>query len=162
MYASRDVDKGAQMAFQRHPFAEERRRSAVVLIKTLLEEPGLWPKHRREFLKIALFKLTEAEGVSKYKTRLRSEASLAASFSDRDLRHDHVFQRADMVEALMQAKPGDVDEIINRAVGCTVTKNEHRLLDQFKNSDGWERYRKANIVVIDMETRKPLELPPSR
>jgi len=30
-----------------------------------------------------------------------------------------------MIEALMLAKPEDVDEIIKDAVGCTVTKDEH-------------------------------------
>ena len=148
------------MAFQRHPSAEERRRSAVVLAKTLLQElPGLLPAHRRECLGIALWKYTEAEGVSKYKTRFRSEASLA---TPRDFRHDHVFQRVSMIEALMQAKPEDVDEIIKGAVGCTVTKDEHTRLDRFRHLDGWERYRQARIVVIDMETGKPFELPPSR
>jgi hypothetical protein len=150
-----------RMAFQRHRSAEERRRSAVILAKTLLQElPGLLPEHRRECLGIALWKYTEAEGISKYKTRFRSEATLAAASAD--LRHDYVFQRANMIEALMQAKSEDVDKIIKGAVGCTVTKDEHARLDQFKHLDGWERYRQARIVVIDMETGKPFELPPAR
>ena len=119
--------------------------------------PGLLPEHRRECLGIALWKYTEAEGSSKYKTRFRSKASLSAA--PRDLRHDHVYQRAIMIEALLQAKSEDVDEILRNAVGCTVTKEEHTLLEQFKHLDGWERYRQAGMVVIDMETGQPFEFP---
>jgi hypothetical protein len=138
------------MAFQRHRSAEERKRSAVILAKL----PGLLLEHRRECLGIALWKYTEAEGVSKHKTRLRSEGSLA---DPSDLRHDLVFQRANMIDALLRAKPEDVDSIIQGAVGCTVTNDEHTRLDRFKHLDGWERYRQAGIVVIDMETGKPFE-----
>ena len=146
------------MAFERHPSAEERRRSVLVLIRTLLQEiPGLLSEHRQECLGIALWKITEAEGLHKHKTRFRSEASLAVRD---DLRHDHVFQRANMVQALMQANPDAVEGILADAVGCTITKAEHASLGQFKHLDGWERYRQAGIVVIDMETGKPFEFPP--
>jgi hypothetical protein len=146
------------MAFQRHRSAEERKRSAIVLAKTLLQEiPGLLPEHRRECLGIALWKYTQAEGLSKYKTRFRSEASLSSAHSD--LRHDHVCQRAIMIDTLLQAKSEDVDEILRNAVGCTVTKDEHILLERFKRFDGWERYRQAGLVVIDMETGQPVEFP---
>jgi hypothetical protein len=64
-----------------------------------------------------------------------------------------------MIEALLQAKSEDVDEILRNAVGCTVTKEEHTLLEQFKHLDGWERYRQAGMVVIDMETGQPFEFP---
>jgi hypothetical protein len=67
-----------------------------------------------------------------------------------------------MIDALMQAKPEDIEEILKNAVGCTVTKEEHTLLERFKHLDGWERYRQAGIIVIDMETEKPREFPASR
>jgi hypothetical protein len=144
------------MAFQRHPFAEQRRRSAVVLAKVLLREvPGLLPEHRRECLGIALWKYTEAEGVHKHKTRFRSKASLSASPAD--LRHDHVFQRANMIEALMRVGETGVEEIIKNAVGCTITKAAHIRLNEFKHLDGWERYNRAGIEIIDMEAETPLE-----
>jgi len=149
------------MAFQRHRSTEERKRSAIVLAKTLLQEiPGLLPEHRRECLGIALWKYTQAEGLSKYKTRFRSKASISAVA--RDLRHDHVCQRAIMIDTLLQAKSEDVDEILRNAVGCTITKDEHTLLERFKHLDGWERYRRAEIVVIDMETGQPFEFPHPR
>jgi hypothetical protein len=58
----------ATMTYKRHPEAEARRRSAVALIKLLLSDSQeLLPTHRREFLRLALWKITEAE-TAKYQT----------------------------------------------------------------------------------------------
>jgi hypothetical protein len=108
-------------------------------------------EHRRECLKLALWKLTEAEWTHKYKTRYRSQAALSAV--KKELRHDHVFQREKMVEALL-SNPDSVDDILSRAVGCTITKDEHVMLNKFKNLDGWERYKQAGITVVDMEEQE--------
>jgi hypothetical protein len=146
------------LPFKRRPDAEEIKDSAAILAKTLLQDiPGLLPEHRRECMRIALWKITEAEAgrTGKHRTRFRSMASL----SGEALRHDHVFQQAKMLDALMEAKPEGVDAILRNAVGCTVTKEEHYLLDRYKHLDGWERYKQAGIVVIDMETGKPFGFP---
>jgi hypothetical protein len=59
-----------------------------------------------------------------------------------------------MVDALLKS-PEAVTRILNKAVGCIVTKAEHDKLRQFERDfDGWERYRQAGIVIIDMETAK--------
>ena len=63
-----------------------------------------------------------------------------------------------MVEALLQARPEKVDEILSEAIGCTIMREEHRRLNQLKHLDGWERYAEAGIIVIDMETGKPVDL----
>ena len=145
------------MTFKRHSQAEERRHSAIALVKLLLSESSeLLPGHRREFLKLALWKITQAES-GKYGTRFQSKISL--SVSREELRHDHVFQRAIMIEAMLQATPEGIDDILENAVGCTVTKDEHDRLDQFKDLDGWERYSRAGIVVIATEAERPLEFP---
>jgi hypothetical protein len=144
--------------FKRHPQAEARRRSAVALVKLLLSDlPPLLLSHRREFLKMALWKITEAE-TAKYQTRFRSEAAIG---SVSKLQHDHVFQRATMVEALL-ARPEQVEEILSTAISCTITYEEHRALNQFKHLDGWARYSRAGIVVIDTATGERVDLPPSR
>jgi hypothetical protein len=149
-----EIPADATMTYRRHPEAEARRRSAVALIKLLLSgSQELLPAHRHEFLKLALWKITEAE-TAKYQTRFRSEASLSSSM----LQHDHVFQRALMVEALLAAPAEKVDEILSAAIGCTITREEHRRLNHFKHLDGWERYSESGIVVIDMETGKPADL----
>jgi hypothetical protein len=61
-----------------------------------------------------------------------------------------------MVKKLLRARPEMVDEILESAVACTVTKHEHDRLAQFKRLDGWERYSRAGIVVIDTEAANPL------
>jgi hypothetical protein len=89
-------------AFKRRPDAEKVKHSAITLAKTLLQDiPGLLPEHRRECLRIALWKITQAETgrAGKHRTRFRSMASL----SSEALRHDHVFQQAKMLDALTEA-----------------------------------------------------------
>jgi hypothetical protein len=78
---------------------------------------------------------------------------------DKHLRHDHVLQRKYMVDALLNANHEAVATILNKAIGCIVTKAEHDKLRQFANFDGWERYRQAGIVIIDMETGRPFDFP---
>lgn len=136
------------MSFRRHAHAEQRKQSIVIFVKEILELSGLYPAHRRSFLKTALSKYTEGEGGHKHKTRFRSKASYAAGSK---LRHDHVYQRARMVDLLM-AQPENVEAILSSAVGCTITKEEHAGLDNYRHLDGWERYREAGIVIVDTET----------
>jgi hypothetical protein len=158
MTSTRNDVECNETAFKRHPLADERTRSAVILVKALLQTRGLIPGHRREFLKIALWKVTEAEGRSKHKTQLQSQAARSAPRGTK-LQHDHVFQRSKMVDTLLEAKPDAIDGILKRAVGCTITKDEHARLNGFKYLDGWDRYRAAGIVVINMETGKPFTFP---
>ena len=142
--------------YKRHPFAEERMRSAINLVKGLLTLPGLIEEHRNEFVRLALWKVTEAEGKAKYKTRFQSQGAMAARENVK-LQYEHVYPRAKMRNMLLAARPEEIDEIISKAVGCTVTEEEHHRLSAIKNCDGWERYIRAGIVVIDMETGSPLE-----
>ena len=130
----------------------------MTLVKALLQMPGLIPEHRREFLKLALWKVTEAESLNKYKTQLRSQAACGCA-SGTKLQHDHVFQRSLMVDVLLTASPETIDDTLKSAVGCTITKDEHTRLGGFKHLDGWDRYRAAQIVVIDTETGMPFPFP---
>jgi Arc/MetJ family transcription regulator len=57
-----------------------------------------------------------------------------------------------MIAALVKAKPEKVGDILKDAVGCTVTREEHERLHKFVDEHGWDRYRKAELVVIDTET----------
>ena len=154
-----------QTPFQRHERADERMRSAANLVKVILQSPDLSKEHRLEFVKLALWKVTEAEW-GKHDLRFRSKAASSMlrdhrsyKWRDKHLRHDHVFQRKHMVDELLNASPEAVATILNKAIGCIVTKAEHDNLRQFKNFDGWERYRQAGIVIIDMETGRPFDFP---
>lgn len=137
------------MTFVPHAKATERRASAIHLVKVLLEhkDPLVLRAHLRELLTTLLWKLTEAES-SKYKTRYQSQAAIERSAGVK-LQHEHVYQRAKMIDALLEAKPDQIDEILGVAVGCTVTTEEAALLAQFDSDYGWERYRKAGITVLD-------------
>jgi hypothetical protein len=148
--------------FEPHPDAEARRRSAITLIKAILPL-DLYEKHKRKFLRNCLCKLTEAEGGKgrrrKKKYNLRFLSSEAEHASESELRHEHVYRCNPMVDLLMQANPAEIDEIIADAIGCTVTKAEHKELDKVDRRDpkidGWKRYERAGIVVIDQTTGKP-------
>ncbi len=137
-------------AFRKHENASARLRSAHRLIEVLLRpDPEILPIHRRELLSIALWKLTEAEASKKYRTRFCSEA--AFSNPSQDLRHDHVFQRALMIDRLLSAAPSDIASILDSAVGCTITEEEHRALSSHKHLDGWDRYAAAGIKYREVE-----------
>lgn len=56
-----------------------------------------------------------------------------------------------MVRKLLDCHPDQVDEILDLAVGCTVTREEHLKLNEYEEFDGWERYRKAEIRIVDVK-----------
>ncbi len=107
--------------------------------------------HYRQLLSVLLWKITEAESMNKRGTRLQSQGARCCT-KVANLEHDHVYQRSKMIDALEKAAPHEIDDILKRAIGCTVTKGEHNLLAKYNDEDGWERYRKAGIVVFDMQT----------
>jgi hypothetical protein len=142
----------ARMGFLARPDAEQRKRSAISLVKYLLDKnrPDALSTHYRELLSTLLWKITEAES-HKYKTRFQTQGALDCTDS-RLLRHEHVFQRSKMIFALERAAPEEVERILQDAIGCTVTTEEHSLLCNFEALDGWDRYRNAGLVVIDTQT----------
>jgi hypothetical protein len=139
----------SDMTFVPHAKATERRASAIQLVKMLLKhkDPLVLRAHIRELLTTLLWKITEADS-SKYKTRYQSQGAIERSAGVK-LQHEHVYQRAKMIDALLIAEPDQIDEILGLAVGCTVTTEEATLLAQFDSDYGWERYRKAGITVLD-------------
>jgi hypothetical protein len=143
------------MNFTAHAEAAARKRSAVALTNILLaakDTPEILPKHLNELLRILMWKLTQAES-STHRTRFQSQDAL--KFRDKgNLRHDHVFQCVKMRDMLL-AHPERADEILDIAVGCTVTLAEHEHLHDFDEEYGWERYRKAGIVVMDTSKQPP-------
>jgi hypothetical protein len=143
------------MNFTPHADAADRTRSAIALTKVLLaakNDREVLPQHLNELLRILMWKATQAES-SSHKTRFQSQEAL--KFRDKgNLRHDHVFQCVKMRTELL-AHPERADEILEAAVGCTVTLAEHNRLHHFDAEYGWERYRKAGIVVMDTSKQPP-------
>ena len=142
--------------FKPHKQAKARRRSAVALIKYVLamKKPDVLPSHCEELLDVLLWKITEADG--KYNTPFKSEGALHRKTK---LRHDHVYQRLKMIARLVKAAPQEIDKILRRAIACTVMIKEHHRLSKFdKKYDGWERYQRAGIQVMDTRTNKRIKM----
>ena len=120
--------------------------SAKHAIKHILSmEAPVIEEHKKSLISRMLWKVTEAHG--KYTTRYFSEKALTCTKHEQ--RHDHVWTRRKMVQSLID-NPMRLDEEINRAIACIVTKEEHRKLSEFDASyDGWERYKMAKIRVWD-------------
>ena len=107
-------------------------------------------EHKKSLISRMIWKITEANG--KYNTRYYSEKALKCNKDEK--RHDHVWTRKKMVERLIN-DPRHVEDEIDQAIGCTVTKDEHSSLSGFDTScDGWERYKKAKILVWDLKENK--------
>ena len=97
----------------------------------------------------ALWFATEADG--KYSTRYRSVGARELDASDwwRHLRHEHVLTRKELVAAMLAA-PDQAGEILQSAIACTVTADEHRRLGAVgEDIRGWERYVAAGVDVFD-------------
>ncbi len=136
--------------FKEQPGALQIIESASSAIAAILEMDHIvLPEHKKTLLSRMIWKITEAHG--KYNTRYCSQAALQQRAK---LRHEHVYTRKSLVERLMQT-PGDLENILNHAIGCTVTDSEHKRLTRVgKDLDGWGRYEKAKIKVFDRKERK--------
>lgn len=144
--------RNLQLDFQSHPHSERRRNSATALLKLVLankDAPDVMEEHVGRLLGELVWKLTEADG--KYATKYKTTGAINCSDKSQ-LRHEHVYQRAKMIDALLNGQTHEVDGILNDAIGCTVTIDEHRRLENCDHEYGWERYRKAGLQVVDTAT----------
>jgi hypothetical protein len=140
---------------KRHAKAEERRRSAYALVEGLLTIPDLCKEHRLEFIKLALWKVTEAEW-GRRNTRFCSMGVLSNPRHKREF--EHVWERAKMAQELIQ-HPELAAFILEKAVTCTVTKEEHEALTKVGcELSGWDRYKAAGIEVWDREAEAKFDL----
>jgi hypothetical protein len=113
-------------------------------------------KLKRVLVNALLWQITVAHG--KYKTRFRSEEVINGRVALHELRHDHVFTRQGLLDRLL-SEPVDaerVEQILNRAIACTISKSEHDQLNPHKDSVGWKRYiRCPTIKVYDCVDEVP-------
>ncbi|MBF6650135.1 hypothetical protein [Methylobacter sp. BlB1] len=133
-----------------HPNREKRINSAIVAIKALLPL-DMYLAHKKELLSTCIWKITEADG--KLKVRYWSEGALSAS--SKDLRHEHVFERRELISRLLSGE--NIDSVVNDAVGCLVTKDEHTVLT-LSVASGWNRYKDCGIMVFDSEKQEWLKI----
>jgi len=152
--------------YRPYPDARSRIESAHFLTKRLIEllkqHPDELSSYAKEFLKIALWKITEAE-TRKYQTRFCSMAIweskdwLAKNAKDRQKNacHDHVFRSEIVIPKLLEADESEIDGLLTQQVGCVVTEEEHNKLsanDKRNIVDGWDRYVREGIEVVDAST----------
>ncbi len=148
------MSKNRQYCYRVYPNAEARIRSAKCLItllrNLLLQNPEIIDEHPTDILGTAIWKLTEAE-TRKYETRYCSKAVWDSRHSIEDkLNHEHVFQKSLMAKELLKCADTSVEEILDKAVACVVFEKEHKTqLQMCEKFDGWERYKRAGIVVVD-------------
>lgn len=140
------------------------RESALRSIHHLLDLQDVEPAHKRELISIGLWKWTEAEGFRphpKYHIRLRSVGSIDVGRTAK-VNHEHVWTRSWITGELLRREGWTLDELreflVQYGVACIVTTDEHARLSQSR-ATGWQRYREAGVLVWDMLTDQPFELP---
>ena len=138
-------------SFKPLPDAQERRRSAIRIAEAIIAAPSIMPVHRRELLSIAIWKYTEADA-GKWGIRYRSEEVVHGPVAS--IQHEHVIPRKQLVDQMLE-NPGRTAEILAMAQACLVTVAEHaRLTAVPDGTAGWERYRAAEVVVLDMAAQE--------
>ncbi len=132
---------------------QEKLESATRLAKLVVKARGLHPAHRRHVLSIAIWKATEAD--SKMNPRFRSRGVMKGAVGIL-VNHEHVVTRKFLIDAMLAA-PGQVQEIMDLAIGCLVTRDEHRRLSK-AGGWGWSRYINGNVAVVDGVTGSLVDL----
>lgn len=138
-----------------HKDADARIASAKAFIRLLLEDrptEGL-DSHLKELIDEMLWKITECHG--KWNTRFISKRALLAI--DEKLQHEHVFERKALIAELLQGADR-INAVVEKAIGCVVTKCEHGILTKISRErpelSGWKRYEAAEIEVVDRKNGK--------
>lgn len=122
----------------------EKRESIRQAVRQVLTMDDVRQGDKRSLLDVLLWKWTGIEG--KYAIRYQSESVLAG---EGPVRHEHVVERKKLIDKLL-AEPNKYLEILDSAVGCLVTLEEHKQLSRVdKSLEGWDRYKAAGIAYRD-------------
>ena len=132
----------------------EQMESFINAASLVIKSAEILLKHKKYLLDTIVWKVTEAGGKNKKDTRFISESVYNADkLGNPDkikFEHEHVRPKRKVVQDLLDL-PEKIQIILNSAVACTVTHEEHRLL---KDGEGWDRYKAANIRVYDRLEKK--------
>lgn len=132
--------------YKKHKDRTQRIRSAITAINALLPL-DLYPAHKKELLSVCIWKVTEADG----KTKVRYWSEGAINSQQDKLNHEHVHERKELISRLLDGEA--IETVMNDALACMVTKQEHQLLGQSSKS-GWQRYKESGIRVFDTKEQK--------
>lgn len=156
MPATNKSIKASQKPYKPRKDRNEAEKSIINMIYNILKMKNVRQKEKKIMIKILLCRLTETKS-GKFSCRYRTK--LVFSDEEYKIQHEHVYRREITYKELVN-NPENYKEILNKCIGCVVTKEEHKLLNKidkkYKNINGWERYKKAGIKVLDMKTNQPL------
>lgn len=139
--------------YQPAPDRDEKLESLRQAVQHVLAMDNVLDTHKRSLLDVLLWRWTGIDG--KWNLQYRSEGVLAGDASP--MRHEHVVERKKLITRLLD-DPDNYRRILDSAVGCLVTLDEHTQLRRVdKSLDGWARYEAAKIVVHDMATKNAQE-----
>ncbi|WP_344688363.1 hypothetical protein [Blastococcus jejuensis] len=128
--------------------ADDREVSAIRLVQALLRTPDLLPTHRREMLRLALYKYTEARA-GKHGLRYRTRGVMDTTRPS-PVEHEHVRSRLSLLGDLEAGGADLAPLVLGTATACLVTREEHALLRAVpKEADGWARYAEAGLEIVD-------------
>ncbi|MBI5599476.1 MAG: hypothetical protein HY890_07035 [Deltaproteobacteria bacterium] len=146
-----------------HKKRDERIKSAVTAIKVIVPL-DIIESLKKGLISKCFWQITEADG--KYETRYRSKGALDlydrgnSKELKKKLRHEHVFEKKRLIKKVIE-NPDKIEDIAGSAIGCTVTKEEHKRLSHSNpDFEGWERYKAADIKIYDLKERKEHQIPP--
>jgi len=128
---------------------KEIKQSALKLAKVIVKTTNVLEIHKKKLLSELIWKITEAEG-GKYNTRFISEGFKKGG---RPIQHEHVVPRKTLINQILN-NPIEIETILNSAIGCVVTKDEHLALTKLKSGESWARYKNAGIRVYDQLNKK--------
>ena len=137
---------------QRHANADDLAKSARLIARFALETSALEDAHVVQLLHHAIWKLTEAEHPKYHlptRTRRAHERILKGGNLQKELRHEHVYPRAEVVRRTLALRErSSVTEalkfLVDHAEACVVLKREATALDAAPGF-GWKRYKKLDV-----------------
>jgi hypothetical protein len=136
------------------PDVEARNASVKRAMQSLLDA-DLRPDDLRYLLDMGLWRYTEFDK-NRYKFAIRYRTAAVLATEPVVIEHEHVVGRRWLLDQIAR-EPDKLDDILQLAVACIVSKPEHDLLWAVVGF-GWERYRAAGIDVIDTVTMQRADL----
>jgi hypothetical protein len=155
------MKNSAAKGYRCRPDFDERFKSIHAAVVEILNMPTVVKdSHKRRLLNTCRWQLTQSEAYGKRNLRYATKAACKLLDQDRgrELQHEHVHTRKQLIEVLMQATPcrsEEVEQILRSACACLVTIGQHK---QLSKSDphlrGWERYENAKLRVYDRDEER--------
>jgi hypothetical protein len=150
------MKKKAAKAYRPREDYEQRFASIKAAVTAILDMPtAVKDSHKRRLLNTCLWQLTQSESYGKRNLRYATKAAckLLDQGRRRELQHEHVHTRKQLIDELMEAKPYQsdrVEQMLRSACACLVTIRQHQKLCGIDlDLRGWERYERAKLRVFD-------------